>query len=125
MKIDPSQSATDAALAGAVRDTIPISKSSDNGDAAALASQIVASGIENATRPMTHLYEFRAWFTPPGVRLPIPETVVTSKVCAPDWETAVTKVRAWLAASCLANKLAADAYEISFVAAKELDLPLT
>lgn len=123
MTIDQRPSSADKALASAVDDA-RMNIGGNSNAAMEQTAKILNSGIENATRPLSHLYVYQAWIKTPESRLPTQPTSVQGRLVASDWIEALEIVNIRMAKTCLDNKLPEGAYEIYMLGVKEIDLPV-
>lgn len=88
--------------------------------------QILTSGIQNH-RPATNLYEYSAWLKKDAIQWPEQDrsNVVIGRICAGSWQEALPLVLERLKAICEQNKLPEDSFDLSYLAVKEINLPLT
>lgn len=87
--------------------------------------QIIHSGILN-NKPAVHLFEYRGWLKNGEIQRPLQDgsNVVSGRVCAGSWNEALPLVLERMRFICDQNKLTTDSYDLSFLAVKELDIPL-
>jgi len=123
--IDHRPSSADKALASALSDArLHVGGNSNAEQAAAQSAAIVQSGIENATRPLSHLYVYQAWLKTLESRLPTQQTSAQGRLVAANWSEALGIVQERMAQTCRNAGLPEDAYEIYALGVKELDLPI-
>lgn len=87
---------------------------------------IVSSGITNNNKPAVHLLEYRGWIKKDNITRPVQDgsNVVMGRLCCGSFMEAVGLVTERMKDLCEKNGVPEDSYEISFIAIKEMDLPI-